>query len=71
MVIAMSDNDAIEELARVLYEGMEHLDPDDDYVEWDVASEIDKSYYRECIFILLSRKLLIKRALNLDATTER
>jgi hypothetical protein len=40
---------AMEALAKVLFEKMEHLDPSDDEADWSVLSEADRQFYRSCI----------------------
>lgn len=56
-------DEAIEALARILYETEEHLDPDlDDFVEWVALPERDREFYCLCISALLNHRSLLEAA---------
>lgn len=57
--------EAERELAKLLYEAMEHLDPGtDSFIEWDGISERYKGFYLLLIRNLLANPTLLQRALS-------
>lgn len=59
----LTRDEAAEQLARLLYETQEHLDPSaDGFVEWDALSERDREFYGYCVSALLARRTLLKAA---------
>jgi hypothetical protein len=58
---------AIVELARVLYEKMEHLDPGSGGgFDWDELPARDVEYYALCVESILERESLVRASLTDD-----
>lgn len=51
--------DPTEELSRVLYDKMEHLDPSNEHRGWEMLTDAERQFYRSCVGRLaLETKLL-------------
>ncbi len=60
----VTEVDAIEALAKVLYERMEHLDPTVDVVDWAVIADDEREFFILCIKSILYETELLKAALD-------
>ena len=52
-------DDAIEMLAKRLYETMERLDPSQDTVTWNHVPELEKHFYQACVRALIREQALL------------
>ncbi len=60
------DRDAIVlRLARYLFETQERLDPGRTDCEWEKLDSYDRAFYVECIWAILSRRMLLTRFFEL------
>jgi hypothetical protein len=60
----MQSSSAILELARILYDEMENLDPGgDDYLAWNKLTDLEREFYRQCIKAILARRDLLSECL--------
>ena len=57
------------ELARILYEKMEHLDPQGAY--WSELSPQDVDFYALCVESIIEQSGLVRRALSDDDVVSR
>jgi hypothetical protein len=56
---------AILQLARVLYDEMENLDPGgDDYVAWNNLTDLEREFYRQCVKAILAHRDLVSVCLS-------
>jgi hypothetical protein len=62
--VALSPTEAIDELAKVLYAKLEHVDPSDDFVAWPDLNEHERECYRDCVKAILWRGSLIDVAVH-------
>jgi hypothetical protein len=64
---APTPEEAREELARILHDKMEHLDPSDEDSNWDRLTDFEKQFFRSCIERLAHEQHLLA-ALLCDET---